>query len=582
VRAPARTFVAVLAVAAMAAAPSSCGGSAGAGAAEPQTAVGITQPVYPGQTVEPYVVETEHGDIYGEVVRPVDADGEVVTDTPVILTYSPYNVIRSATNHTGSIATDAVARYFVPRGYARAAFDVVGTRESSGCYDYGGIRERETGADVVDHLGSRDWSNGRVAMIGGSYDGTTAIAAAVEQPEHLAAIVPQVAIDRWYDYAYGGGIRYFLNSEDPSDEGFDTPLAFDFGFGFLPPTDPSQPHFSDALEDRFVPCEGLLHTERAYDPDPVYDAFWDERDYRADADQVRAAVLVEGGWLDHNVKHWGSTRFFQALPDGVAKHLVMGQWAHSASRFEDAQDLRHAWFDRYLLGLDTGVEELPAVDTQTNDGVRNQHGSWPPEGTRDVSLALTTAALDDVPSRLQLRSGPSATWTDVAKTLTEEEAFATDCGLQACALFTTGPIPGGIRVSGSPTLAATLVTDATETHLTPVLFDEAPDGSREVITRGFLNVRNHDSLRTSEPVVPGEPFDVEVEFWDVDWRLPDGHRLGVTLASSNAAWVLPDTTVATTSADLSASQLSVPVSEGAKALRERPGAGMPARGRSGR
>ena len=41
-----------------------------------------------------------------------------------------------------------------------------------------------------------------VAMTGGSYDGTTATAAAVEPPKGLATIVPEAAIGRWYDYAY--------------------------------------------------------------------------------------------------------------------------------------------------------------------------------------------------------------------------------------------------------------------------------------------------------------------------------------------------------------------------------------------
>lgn len=38
--------------------------------------------------------------MYGEVIRPVNDSGEVVTDTPVILTYSPYNDIRSPQRET--------------------------------------------------------------------------------------------------------------------------------------------------------------------------------------------------------------------------------------------------------------------------------------------------------------------------------------------------------------------------------------------------------------------------------------------------------------------------------------------------
>ena len=55
----------------------------------------------------------------------------------------------------------------------------------------------------------------------------------------LKAIVPIVRPSaRWYGYAYGDGVRYALNSEVPTDEGLDTPLAFDFGLTRTPPTGP--------------------------------------------------------------------------------------------------------------------------------------------------------------------------------------------------------------------------------------------------------------------------------------------------------------------------------------------------------
>ena len=47
-------------------------------------------------------------------------------------------------------------------------------------------------------------------MTGASYDGTTANAAAVEQPPHLATIIPVSAISRWWGYAYQQGARSHL------------------------------------------------------------------------------------------------------------------------------------------------------------------------------------------------------------------------------------------------------------------------------------------------------------------------------------------------------------------------------------
>lgn len=529
--------------------------SAPAGAQEMlQTAQGLSKPVYTESVTEVYRVETTHGVMYGEVVRPVVPEGVKV---PVILTYSPYNILGSPANQAGSIADDGTASYYVPRGYARAVFDVVGTRESGGCYDYGGIRERETGKAVVDFLGSQAWANGKVGMIGGSYDGTTQYAAAIEQPEHLTTIVPQVAIDRWYDYAYGGGIRYFLNSENPTDEGFDTPAGFDFGFGFIPPLDVTATGYPGVLADRVNPCERLEHTQRGYEPDPVYDAFWQERDYRAQASRIQASVMIEGGWLDHNVKHWDSTRMFLALPENHPKRLIMGQWNHSASQFDDAQAIRHAWFDHWLLGLDTGVMALPRVDTQASDGVRRQHADWPPKGSTEVVAPLYSLVDLD-----PMAAGPLL-WTDLNPGLTEEQIFEEGCRAGECALLLVGVAGTELRISGSPRLELHGVSDAASTHLTPVLFHLREDGSApEIITRGFLNLRNRGGLDKSEALVPGEIWTATVEFWDVDAVVPKGHFIGVVLMSANAAWALPDTPGAATTLDRAASRLVLPVASG--------------------
>lgn len=52
---------------------------------------------------------------------------------PVILTYSPYNNINGA-----QPAKDAIGDRYLRKGYARAVADVIGTRGSTGCWDYGG------------------------------------------------------------------------------------------------------------------------------------------------------------------------------------------------------------------------------------------------------------------------------------------------------------------------------------------------------------------------------------------------------------------------------------------------------------
>ena len=188
----------------------------------------------------------------------------------------------------------------------------------------------------MNFLSAQPWTNGKVAMIGGSYDGTTAtmVAARGADAPGLAAIVPIAGISRWYGYAYGDGVRYFLNSERPTDEGVDTPLAFDFGLARTPPTDPSDPLFAEKLASRANPCESADHTVKGYDRTPDYDAFWLERDYRKDAANITAAALVAHGWQDYNVKQEEGLDLYRALTNTAFKRLYMWQAGplHSRAR----------------------------------------------------------------------------------------------------------------------------------------------------------------------------------------------------------------------------------------------------------
>ena len=556
--------------------------AAPAPASELQTAKGVTKPDFPDQITEEYRVNTEHGTLYGWVTRPdpnkypdlySDGQGTEGAGIPVVLTLSPYNSLYQPVAGGPHVLTRDEMEYFSERGYAYAQFDIVGVRESGGCYDYGGIRERETGAAIIDFLGGEpdddgdatddiDWSNGNVGMIGGSYDGTTQIAAAIEQPKHLKAIIPQVAIDRWYDYAYTGGVRHFLNSENPSDQGFDTPFAFDFGFAAIPPTSDDAASV-DVLATRVNPCDRIEHTQRGYQNDPVYDEFWEERDYRRSADRITVPTFVEGGWLDHNVKHWDSTRFYMSLPKSTPKMFAIGQWAHSGSQFKGAQDLRHAWFDKWLLGFDTGVLKLPPVTSQANTGAPTQYSDWPPPGTERVKVPLLAKPS---PGALGL-DGDDPSYRDIEKTLDEREALDGICDGR-CLLFSTEPLTQGVRISGGPILSLRATTDAASTHYSPVVFDQAPDGTLSIISRGFLNTRNRNGLDKSQELTPDKEYTAPVPIWDVDYRVAKGHRLGVAVMSANSLWALPeDDSAATNTINIAGeSFLALPISEGAFVL----------------
>jgi X-Pro dipeptidyl-peptidase len=517
------------------------------------------------------VTETYHVRSVGDSIIRV----EVTRDTsfrrvPVILTYSPYNNLGEP-----SPSQDSLAERYVPLGYARAVADVLGTRGSTGCWDYGGRLEQQSGVDVVKFLAGRPWSSGKVAMIGGSYEGTTAnmVAARGEEVPELKGIVPIAAISRWYGYAYWHGVRYFLNSTRPTDEGFDTPLAFDYGFGRTVPADPDDPHFGEILLNRVGPCEdeSVEHTEEGYSRSPDYDGFWRQRDYRRDAADFRAAVLMAHGWQDYNVKQEEGVGLFERIPvrgggtEGVPfKILWMTQGAHSSPSGEDWEALLDAFFARVLKGERNGVDS-PTTRVYTIGRTVDDAGAyqslpqrtdadWPPPGTRNLTLHLHRKFDYDVPGLPEqppgtgetgeLRRAPAndGAWTWVDTGAATEEVSLRDPlnepGHGYYSLFyRSRPLARETRLAGSAILDAWVRTQVAGAHLTPLLVDVLPGGQLRLVERGFLNLDYRNGLAEAEPATGWQRG--RVQFLPQDFTFPAGHRIGIIVQSSNTVWAVP-------------------------------------------
>jgi len=501
---------------------------------------GGAPPSYPHYTYEKVRVPMRDGVVIStEIWRPVVPPG---TKVPVVLHLTPYHVLSPNNGPTTLPAVDGTE--LVQKGYAFVFADVRGTWASGGCWDYGGIHERHDGYDLVEWLAARPWSNARVAMMGVSYPGTTPMATAVEQPPHLAAIVPISGISRWYGYAYQQGVRSAYSGEDADiDPPSDTPTDFMFAYGGAPPPDP------DALSDpeqtamRWNVCDRVEQTLHGYSTQPDYDAFWVERDYLRLASRVRAPVLMSHGLQDFNVKTWEGTSFWEQVRS--PKMLVLGQWPHAypGSYYDQWQSLLERWLARWLYGVRNGIEKTPRVHVQTNDGVWHLQDDWGPGPTSDRSFGLEgTAApiFDDgllTETEVVNNKGEGVRWLKVPVT------------------GTAGPL----RFGGRPVLRLRASIDKPSTHVTAVLCDIDEGGSCKVISRAFLDTRYRNGLEHAEPMTPGVAETLPLEFIDKDWVVAQGHRLELRIATASTTWVVSDTNHATLSADLAGSDLVLPV-----------------------
>ena len=330
-----------------------------------------------------------------DIMRP--AATEAGHEAPVIMDASPYYATLGRGNDAELKAdTDGDGlldrwplyydNYFVPRGYAVVLMDMIGTASSTGCPTTGGTGDNVSAVVAIDWLNGRrpgvdaagepvvaDWHNGRTGMIGKSYDGTLANAAAASGVEGLETIVPISAISSWYLYSRSNGIRFNTNYPASLSNTVTTPA-------------------------RRAGCAEVRATLSATDGDETgdYTPFWEERNYLPDADQVRASVFVVHGINDWNVKTDHLVQWWEALgANGVQRKLWLTGTGHIDPfdfRREEWVDTLHRWFDAELFGLDNGIHDEPQVDVERAPDVWETHASWPLPGTSPVNLFLQPGA----------------------------------------------------------------------------------------------------------------------------------------------------------------------------------------------
>ncbi len=461
------------------------------------------------------------------------------TQQPVILTLSPYNLLNGDTP-----ADSTASRRYVSQGYAVAVADVLGTRGSSGCWDYGGKKEQAAGVAVVKWLAHQKWANGRVGMTGVSYDGTTANMVAATGIPELKAVVPVAAISHWYGYAYFDGVRYSGNSEVPTDEGIDTPLGFDYGFARARLVDPKDPSLLQHPVDVASDCGSAEHTRQAYSRTPDYTDFWKERDYVLQASRFRAAVFLVHGWQDYNVKQDEALRLYDAIPvagrgkPGVPyKRLWLTQSSHADGSGPGYTEALDRFWAATLKSTSYPDPTIPAVTSRGADGVWRTAAAWPVPGTRPSTYWLGRTSAGGVLSPTPRKDG--AGWTYVDSATATEEATLRGAGADGTSsLVQVGPaLRTPARLAGSAVLDAWVKTSTEGQHLTPLLVDVAPDGSRTLVERGFLNLSYRNGPAKAEPTTGWQH--ARVTLLPQDYTFAAGHRVGLVLQSSNTVWGLP-------------------------------------------
>jgi len=331
--------------------------------------------------------------------------------------------------------------YWVPRGYAVVHAESPGSGHSDGCTTSGGRNETLGAVAVIDWLNGRakgyttkdgdeevsaaSWHNGKTAMMGTSYNGTIPLAAATTGVEGLAAIVPIAAISDWYDYYRANGLVRAPHSATGGQNGSNNYLGED--------TDVLAEYTYSRLEDTnprsvcWPVIDGLTAGQDRITGDR--NAFWDERNYLKDVDNIKAATMVIHGGNDFNVMTKNAAQFWERLKETDApRQFLFHQGGHTGSPFPG--EFINRWFTKYLWGQDNGVENQP------KSWVVREADQCPPRTTtvtEAVSAANTVTVADasayQVGNQVAIAGNPARTITRMdGNTLTLDNTVTAAAG----------------------------------------------------------------------------------------------------------------------------------------------------------
>ncbi|MGW5276328.1 CocE/NonD family hydrolase [Streptomyces sp. NPDC004044] len=427
--------------------------------------------------------------------------------------------------------------------------------------------EREDGYDTIEWAATLPKSNGRVGMLGMSYNGSTQWSAAVERPPHLAAIAPTMT---WSDpedgllfrggavelgvNAYWGTAqaisRYFRTDVGPDVAMARTMQTIDYfdniadrGYWELPAGKVS------VLAENDMPDLGVARA--LADPATTNDSRVSNR-----YDDVDVPALVTAGWYDIFLQ--GALDNFDGLRSrGKTARLVVGPWGHTTlpaamgSRVGEVnfgmgsllpggmsvQNLQHEWYEHWLQGAPaTEAHESGVLIFVMGINRWRAEPEWPLARALDTPLYLdkksalswepntaigdeSTYAYDPADPVIS-RGGNLVMSSDYeAGVFDQRDTEARDDVL----VFTTPPLEQDLEITGRVRATLFAETDGPSTDWVVRLCEVDSKGVSRNLVDGITRVHNE----------PNRVDEVNVDLWSTSIVVREGHKLRVHVTSSN-------------------------------------------------
>ena len=449
---------------------------------------------------------------------PIMEDGMTV---PVIAEFGPYfdeaSVETGGIEEPGTWLGTMIIEQIVPHGFAFAQVSVMGTGRSNHCMDLMGTAE-QLGVDAaVTWLGSQNWSNGNVGMIGKSYDGSTPWQAAMFGNEHLTTIVPISGLIGVMELMWRNG-----SSEARA------PIMHNGVYGSY--------GIDGDLEDSGNMCPDYIAGPATGGAAWAWGgeaagSYWAER-YFLDRvlENYNGSVYLIQGMHDWNVDPHMAVPTINLLYDNnIEAKGLFGQWDHDYPdrpqimfdrsgvgrgieafpemvRMDWMQDLLE-WFTYYLK--EEGPKPWLGVEIQSNQGPWRFEDRYPMSNTNELLWELGSSDLASV-------GGGNTIFPDAS----------------SGPVYETPPLEEALYFGGLPRLHVNVNTATVGGQIYALLED--CDGANCIhIGHAIMDLRYHAGGADEQTWTPVfEEITALMEFFPMDVEVAAGHTIKLTLRST--------------------------------------------------
>jgi putative CocE/NonD family hydrolase len=527
--------------------------------------------------------------LYTEVYRPKQA----TAPTGILLDRTPYMTPSDTCSQSFAALFDDVWQ----DGYILVRQSVRGRNGSEGTFELGApLRSGTSGTqtdEATDAWDTTAWlvqhvtgNNGRVGMVGASYDAKLALMAASDPHPALVAVSAQASpIDQWLgdDFWRSGAFRlnycleHAVRLDSPRDRylvAFDDADTFDWYLKLGP---------LENVDKNYLHGQSPFWTDQ--ERHSAYDEYWRTRNLAQAVQRVHVPVLTTGGWWDAE-DFYGSMEIGKILnhrPAGEAgSHLIVGPWTHggwiipagttgrSLGEINFGSDTAHfwrheverPWLAHWILGkTDPRLPPVLTFRTGANEWVK--YNDWPPQPARGIlNLYLScdgTIRFDRPDSSSCRRSyvsdpanpvpylprpigpiygvagykSPWGSWQ------AQDQRFASQ--RPDVLLFKTAPLTEEVVLTGEAELKMSVTTTGTDGDFIVKLLDIFPGVDPEnpklggyylMLSHVIKGGRYLKDIAKPRPLVPGRIYPLSFHFDGNDHAYLKGHAIGIQIQST--------------------------------------------------